>query len=63
MNRSKWIETYPTAILFTTNPVRNDLSLKLGMRGETVEISTHTMETVRFLVKYQLLHVGTIVVS
>jgi uncharacterized membrane protein len=57
------IETYPTASLFTTNPIRNGLGLKLGFRGETFEISTHIMETARFLVKYQLLYVGTIVVS
>ena len=57
------IETYPTASLFTTNPIRNGLGLKLGMRGETVEISIRIMETMRFLVKYQLLYVGKILVS
>jgi hypothetical protein len=63
MNGSMRIETYSTASLFTTNPIRNGLGLKLGMRAEKVEISTRIIETVRFLVKYQLLHVGTIVVS
>jgi len=63
MNGSMRIETYPTASLFATNPIRNGLGLKLGMRDETVEISTRIMETMRFLVKYQLLYVGKIVVS
>ena len=56
------IETYSTASLFTTNTIRNGPGLKLGIRGETVEISTRITETVRFLAKYQFLYVGTTVV-
>ena len=63
MNCSMRIETYPTVFPFTTNLIRNGRGLRLGMRDETVEISTRIMETVRFLMKYQFLHVGKTVVS